>query len=768
LPALSEVALHPIVPRHLVGYVDTSACPSEEPAQLGTVTLQPTGPFQVREFVTLRLTYTVGQHGLDDRGAFKIVLRFPADGGAWQLSDPGAANFVSLHASRACQLHGQFSAFGDARPWFKVLSVQVRGGCLAPGDTVTVVLGDRQGGGPGMRLQTFCEDAWELRFLVDACATGHFVELPQSLSVRVVPGSPAHWRAVMPTRRRVGERFSLFLRADDAWGNPSDQAAATLHLTASGAIEGLPETVALAAGDFAVEVPGLHCPRLGEVRVTVRDDQGRVLCTANPLIAVDRGPNGYWADLHGQSGETVGINSARRYFEFARDKAFLDACSHQGNAFQINQAFWEHLNGLTAEFDEPGRFVTLPGYEWSGNTAVGGDRNVYFRHEGRAVRRSSHALLADRSEVHTDCTTAAKLFQALATEDAVAFAHVGGRYADLTAAHDGRTERSVEIHSAWGTFEWLLHDAFDLGFRVGVVANSDGHKGRPGASHPGASTFGAFGGLTCYRMPELTRDALMAALRARHHYGTSGARLDLDVQVQVSGMCFQDDPSLGATSATSVSVAGMGDIVATRASGVEVHISVAAASPIERIEVRVGKRTVHTLRPFDAGGRRIRVVWEGAEYRGRGRQTTWDGQARFTGVGLVRWAPFNHWNADRPFGEKAPGELCWSSITTGNHAGFDAWLDGDGGQLQVRTPHGTANVALDGLGIADRVFELGGLGRRIRVFRLPQENRTRSWKTSCRVPVRAVGDTPIWVCVTLESGHQAWSSPTYLVPADAS
>ena len=77
------------------------------------------------------------------------------------------------------------------------------------------------------------------------------------------------------------------------------------------------------------------------------------------------------------------------------------------------------------------------------------------------------------------------------------FAHIGGRYADIKMAHDARIERSVEVHSDWGTFEWLLHDAFEQGYRVGILANSDGHKGRHGASHPGASLFGAYGGLSC-------------------------------------------------------------------------------------------------------------------------------------------------------------------------------------------------------------------------------------------------------------------------------
>src|SRR6476659_7821097 len=96
-------------------------------------------------------------------------------------------------------------------------------------------------------------------------------------------------------------------------------------------------------------------------------------------------------------------------------------------------------------------------------------------------------------------------------------------------AHDGRLERAVEVHSTWGTFEWLLHDAFEQGYRVGVVCHSDDHKGRPGATRPGASTFGAIGGLSCYFMPELTRDALFTALRQRKHYGTTGPRIFIEL-----------------------------------------------------------------------------------------------------------------------------------------------------------------------------------------------------------------------------------------------
>ena len=213
------------------------------------------------------------------------------------------------------------------------------------------------------------------------------------------------------------------------------------------------------------------------------------------------------------------MGTADAYFRYARDAAFIDMVGHQGNDFQITDAFWKELNLLTAEFDVPGRFVCLPGYEWSGNTGMGGDRNIFYRREGRPIRRSSHILV--EGQTSTDAIyTADELFRGLQGEDAIVIAHVGGRYADLKYAHDGRLERAVEVHSTWGTFEWILHDAFEKGYRVGVVCHSDDHKGRPGATRPGASSFGAIGGLTCYFMPELTRDALFEALRQRRHYGT--------------------------------------------------------------------------------------------------------------------------------------------------------------------------------------------------------------------------------------------------------
>ena len=157
----------------------------------------------------------------------------------------------------------------------------------------------------------------------------------------------------------------------------------------------------------------------------IRDRSGTVVCRSNPLrIVEDSELLPYWGELHGQSEETIGTNSINDYFAFARDKAGLDVIVHQGNDFQITNEFWEKIQIMTQEFLDEGQLVTFPGYEWSGNTGLGGDRNVLFFCEGETIRRSSHALVSDLTDVDNDCNSSDALFKSLKGTKTVVFAHV--------------------------------------------------------------------------------------------------------------------------------------------------------------------------------------------------------------------------------------------------------------------------------------------------------------------------------------------------------
>ncbi len=754
------------VPRELVGDNEPSVRPGDAPALYGTAALAPAGPVEARSFQTFKITYTVGRLGIDDTGGIRVAFRRIGDMGTPQTTDPAAPNYVSARSNGEGRINLEVSRAG-MRPWNLVVTAHQSGGYLKEGELIEIVFGDTSKGSPGMVMQTFAETGCEFKVMTDVQATGNFLTLPVQLFVPVVAGPLHQWKAVLPTLRRPGEHFRLGLKAEDIWGNPTDQAKARLRLEPSMPVDGLPLEFDYQPLDRAMTFEGLSVAEDGTLRIKVFADD-RLVAEAGPLIIRAGDTAGFWGDLHGQTGETVGINRIEGYFDFARNKAFLDVTSHQGNDFQMNNRFWALLNELTGKLDEPGRFVVFPGYEWSGNTAVGGDHNVFFRHEGRQIRRCSHALLEDRSDLETDCNTLSDLYRALADEDCVMYAHVGGRYANIFYDHDPRIETAVEMHSAWGSFEWILTDGFELGRRVGVVCNSDGHKGRPGASYPGSSKFGAYGGLTCFLTDRLDRDAIFEAMRRRHHYGTTGCRMHMDVAVEIpgGGTLFERNPdAVPDTPTHEVTAAIMGDIVRTAAAEVELRIDVAAHAGIERIEIRNGTRTLETVRPFtDADlANRVRVLWSGAEYRGRGRNTTWSGRAQFSQATINRFEMINQWNPERLFEQRGSNSVVWNTVTTGNFMGFDVWLDGDrDGYLAVATNHGQLTIDLASLAGDDAVLEAGGLARRLRAFRLPAQPLQRELSVTRTIPLDAEGDNRLWICVTTEDGYQAWSSPIYL------
>jgi len=738
------------------------------PEKMGSATVFPEGSFEAGSFEEFTVTYTAGYFGIDDTGSIKLVHRFASDMGRPQFENPEAPNYTTVEASNGAVLHVEYDMKRNIRPWDKTLYIKVVRGFLKQGDQIIIRFGDRRQGSPGIRIQTFCEYTFEFRVLVDAIATYNYVELPEQPVIRIVPGPPVLFKAIAPTVVVAGKPFCLKIKGEDRWGNPSDQCSQMIQLRANTSIDNLPDSVAFETGMFSIEADNLIATTPGDFLLLLLDENGELLATCNPIRVVESAELlPFWGDLHGQSEETIGTNSARDFYEFARDKAFLDVCVHQGNDFQITNAFWQWLNELSAEFNQDNQFVVFPGWEWSGNTGLGGDRNVLMMEEGRQIHRSSHALVNDLSDIETDANSAADLFEKLEDEDCVVFAHIGGRYADIKVAHDQRLERAVEVHSAWGTFEWLVHDAFEQGYRVGIMSNSDGHKGRPGASHPGSTKFGAYGGLTCMLAPSLSRKGIMEALRRRHHYGSTGCRALLDTHTvfEQPARRYHEDPNLGDRSYDNVTEAMMGDIVGSDAKAVTFKVDVVGSAPIERLDIRNGVETLEVYRPYtnEQLGRRIRVIWEGSEYRGRGRETIWDGRAILDGNAFERVLPINRYNLDKKFDLSSNTMLEWGALTTGGFGGFDAWLkDSTSGSIQIDTELVKEQIKIEDIGLDEMIFANGGIDRRIRVFRLPDKNTVHKLQIEREITLNQDQDNPLYVRVTQEDGHFIWSSPIYV------
>jgi len=730
-------------------------------AEIGTVRLTPDGPVEAGSHASLTLVFTAGRFGMDDTSSIRICTRQVSDLGRPQFSDPAAPNYVTAEASNGARLTLEFHPKLAMRPWSRTLTVTVARGFLSPGETITVRLGDRSGGSPGLRMQTYCEERLHFLTLADVFATCNWAVLPEQPWVEVVPGPPARRLAILPTRRAPGEPFALLLRADDRWGNPTALPAGSHQLFGSQAIAGLPERFEWPQGARAHRIEGLSTAAAQAVVVLWNETP------SNPLRVSEGGLTPYWADLHGQSGETVGTGHIDALARYARDLAGVDAICHQGNDFQITPQGWADFNRAFAEFDQPGRFVFLPGYEWSGNTALGGDRNVIFPEEGRTIRRSCHALVEDLADAATDALDARELHAALRAEGrpVLCVPHVGGRYANLHFAHDRMLERAVETHSDWGTFDWLLADAFDVGARVGIVANSDGHKGRQGASHPGGSQFGSYGGLTCLLTTDLSRGGVFDALRRRHHYATTNAaRVHADVQVTLASPAalHVDDPALGGAPDAMVNTAMMGDILAGVTDATALFSAeIMAASAIERVELRNRNALLEVLRPGLPPGLRLRVAWEGSEYRGRGRETEWRGSIAVEGNGWSDMGPVNRFNLDHRFDADA-SSLRFEGVTTGGFQAMEARLDSHAGTLHIDTNLVQARIAIRDLLAGEAVWEAGGLGRRMRAFLLPDDAPV-SMRFERTITLQDDADNALYLRATFEDGSVLWTSPIYLL-----
>lgn len=171
------------------------------PDLMGSATISPSGAFEAGSLQSFTLVYTAGRFGIDDTGSIKIGFRFATDFGPVQFTDPRAAGYTTVEASNGATLDTKWEFKRNIRPWSRSLYIGVVKDFLAPGDTITIRFGDPRRGSPGIRVQTYCESAFEFHVLVDAIATYDYVALPES------PGS-----ASFPVPARGGSRSRRHLR----------------------------------------------------------------------------------------------------------------------------------------------------------------------------------------------------------------------------------------------------------------------------------------------------------------------------------------------------------------------------------------------------------------------------------------------------------------------------------------------------------------------------------------------------------------------------
>lgn len=724
----------------------------------GYATISPAGDVVAGSWGTWTLTYWVGRLGVDDGGQILILTQAACDWGPFQMDNPKEVNYITVHTTGQARLVARFEPrYANPRPWWRGIVITVKDGYLKYGDQVIVILGDRSGDGLGSRAQTISQEKFEFRVMVDPFATVKPVRVLASPRLRIVSGKAAKLEALWPTETLTEEPTWLLVRSKDFWGNPASFYRGTIRFNPSKEVTGLPKSYTFTAADQGFHrFEGLRVGKAGICRIRIKDEaHSELAAETNPLVALSNlDVRPFWGDFHGQSGETGGLGTVDSYFAYARGFAGADFASWAGNDLHITAKEWKAVQEATKKYNQPGRFVTYLGYEWSGNTGNGGDHNVIYLEDDQPIYRSSYAEVEDPYDPDTDKHTVRDLASTMPLGKVLLLPHIGGRRANLDF-YQTKLMPLIEIYSGHGQFEWFLKEALRRKLKVGFVANSDDVYGRPAESIPGVGLFAVHGGLTCVYAHGLNRENLWEALYKRRVYATTGERIRLRFQANDHWM---------------------GEEILTNAP-VSFSVEAAGTAGIERVDLFRGLERVYRYLGNSTGClSRIKIVWSGARSRQRARQTVWDGKLVLSEGRFLEVQPYRFDYPSEGIERWDEHRVIWRSFTSGDEDGLILYVEApenavltfeanmvsrDQFGLGAGKEIANFSVPLRKLSGEDWVYLAGGLDRQV-LLRRVAETYPREIRFTWMEKELPSGTSAYWVRLLQQDGAVAWSSPIFV------
>ncbi len=302
----------------------------------------------------------------------------------------------------------------------------------------------------------------------------------------------------------------------------------------------------------------------------------------------------YFGDLHEHTDISpcarTRDQSVDESYQHLRDLAVHDFACVTDHGYSLNPYLWHYTAKLARVNEDPGRFLTFLGEEWTSSFeeysvdhpyGFYGHRNLVFA-DPRFPRWWNERNRQTPAQVWEDLRRLGANFVSIPHQ----LADTGNVPIDWNF-HDPVAQPVAEIFQTRGSYEhegaerqasrttprgWFLQDAWARGIVIGVIASPD-HGG-------------GYGKAAVYA-PELSRKAILDALRARRCYGTTGAKILLDVRV---GGRFMGEVVSGPPPRT-----------------VPVQVAVRAPVPIARVDVIRNNRVIYSARGSEP---EMRFVYE--------------------------------------------------------------------------------------------------------------------------------------------------------------
>ena len=309
----------------------------------------------------------------------------------------------------------------------------------------------------------------------------------------------------------------------------------------------------------------------------------------------------YWGDFHDHTDLSIcgrAVNPpGHDLYANVRDLERLDFAALTDHAYNLDRPQWAYNGEQTRANHDPGRFVAFLGQEWTSkrNPPAGGKvtpktpqryghRNLVFLDP--YYHRFYDAMDGD--------ITPRDLWNQIKGVEYITIPHQiadwkgkgGGNPPTDWGFTDEDLQPVAEIYQARQSYEYLgcprqapqgtpfrgyyLQDAWATGIIIGVIASPD---------HGGGN------GKVAVWAKDLTRKSILDAVRARHCYGTSGAKM---------GLWF------------SAGTARMGDKVRRTDGPIRFHVKARAMRDIKELVIFRNNEIVHRVNP---NAKQVEVDW---------------------------------------------------------------------------------------------------------------------------------------------------------------
>lgn len=301
--------------------------------------------------------------------------------------------------------------------------------------------------------------------------------------------------------------------------------------------------------------------------------------------------NIYFGDVHNHNTIGYAQGSLARTFDIAHNHLdfyaltphahWHDMGEYEGNieriwtnGFAVTKVRWNEVMEMNRNYHDPGSFVTIPGYEWHSSNM--GDYHILF------PDIDAELYLPDTLE---------ELQNFVRERGCIMIPHhpanKQGRRGANFAERDPDLAPLLEVYSEWGNavydrgpYPYIRHSPggrwtkntlqyrLAQGDRLGVIASTDDHFGKPGSYYQG---------LAVVLAPELTREAIFDALWNRRTYAVTGDRIEM--QFGLNGHVMGQE------------------LPFTRDR--ELQVSVAGWSQVNQVEIWKNNRIIHRDFPMD-------------------------------------------------------------------------------------------------------------------------------------------------------------------------